>query len=156
MHEGVSKMNGAPGRGSGRYPLGSGDRPRALFRLFGKKSAPSIIKKTSRYSTEEFEEIKSKAIENGDLEFIKDNYDRFTSRELNTANSNYITRQNFDSNYNSLMRKKNPDLFYTLNKFNDKMSTIVKTTENVEKGIKALSKIFGVKSDNGGKRNRNN
>lgn len=156
MHEGVSKMDGAPGRGSGRYPLGSGDRPRALFRLFGKKSAPSILKRTSRYSPEEFEEMKSKAIENGDLEFIKDNYDRFTSRELNTANSNYITRQNFDSNYNSLMRRKNPDLFYTLDKFNNKMSTIVKTTENVEKGIKALSKIFGVESDNGGKKKKKN
>lgn len=27
MHAGVSKLDGAPGRGSGRYPLGSGDRP---------------------------------------------------------------------------------------------------------------------------------
>ena len=27
MHYGVGKMNGAPGRGSGRYPLGSGDNP---------------------------------------------------------------------------------------------------------------------------------
>lgn len=26
-HTGVSKRDGAPGRGSGRYPLGSGDRP---------------------------------------------------------------------------------------------------------------------------------
>lgn len=27
MHYGVSKLDGAPGRGSGRYPLGSGDNP---------------------------------------------------------------------------------------------------------------------------------
>lgn len=27
MHYGVGKMNGAPGRGSGRYPLGSGEEP---------------------------------------------------------------------------------------------------------------------------------
>lgn len=27
MHYGVGKMDGAPGRGSGRYPLGSGDKP---------------------------------------------------------------------------------------------------------------------------------
>ena len=26
-HYGVGKMDGAPGRGSGRYPLGSGDNP---------------------------------------------------------------------------------------------------------------------------------
>ena len=155
MHVGVSKMDGAPGRGSGRYPLGSGDRPRALFRLFGKKSAPSIIKKVSNYSSEKFEEMKTKAIENGDLEFIKDNYDRFTSKELKTANDNYTTRQNFNSNYTSLMKKKYPDIWTSLSKFNDKMSTIVKTTEYVEKGTKALSKIFGDKSDNGGNRNRN-
>ena len=29
MHYGVSKLDGAPGRGSGRYPLGSGDYPQA-------------------------------------------------------------------------------------------------------------------------------
>lgn len=29
-HYGVSKMDGAPGRGSGRYPLGSGEEPKAL------------------------------------------------------------------------------------------------------------------------------
>ena len=27
MHYGVGKMEGAPGRGSGRYPLGSGKNP---------------------------------------------------------------------------------------------------------------------------------
>lgn len=27
VHDGVSKLDGAPGRGSGRYPLGSGKRP---------------------------------------------------------------------------------------------------------------------------------
>ena len=26
-HYGVGKMDGAPGRGSGRYPLGSGENP---------------------------------------------------------------------------------------------------------------------------------
>lgn len=41
-HWGRSKADGAPGRGSGRYPLGSGDRPYQnqpkLFKRFRKKS----------------------------------------------------------------------------------------------------------------------
>ena len=31
MHYGVSKLDGAPGRGSGRYPLGSGDNPNQRY-----------------------------------------------------------------------------------------------------------------------------
>lgn len=37
MHFGRSKKNGAPGRGSGRYPLGSGENPRA-----GRKARQSL------------------------------------------------------------------------------------------------------------------
>ena len=33
-HEGVSILDGAPGRGSGRFPLGSGDRPNQNYRDF--------------------------------------------------------------------------------------------------------------------------
>lgn len=44
-HWGRSKVDGAPGRGSGRYPLGSGDRPYQnqpkLFKRFRKKSQAS-------------------------------------------------------------------------------------------------------------------
>jgi hypothetical protein len=31
IHYGVSKLDGAPGRGSGRYPLGSGKNPKTVF-----------------------------------------------------------------------------------------------------------------------------
>ena len=48
-HYGVSKMDGAPGRGSGRYPLGSGEEPRAeqrkRLRKEYKKSVKDIVKK---------------------------------------------------------------------------------------------------------------
>lgn len=37
-HFGVSKKNGAPGPGSGRYPLGSGDRPFQSEKTLDKKN----------------------------------------------------------------------------------------------------------------------
>lgn len=45
LHFGVSAKDGAPGRGSGRYPLGSGKRPLQGFKKNIKKSNGSISNK---------------------------------------------------------------------------------------------------------------
>lgn len=63
MHFGVSKRNGAPGPGSGRYPLGSGENPRA-----GKVKASSRdnteakkLKKQQKYLAKRAKELKKTA-----------------------------------------------------------------------------------------------
>lgn len=48
VHQGVSILNGAPGLGSGRYPLGFGDRPYQRRKEKAKKIAVSALKMTGK------------------------------------------------------------------------------------------------------------
>lgn len=85
-HWGRSKTNGAPGRGSGRYPLGSGDRPyqsqpRLLskFRKKKKSEEPPVQKTREEIlisgSPKEVATLLRKAT-NNELEYIIQRFDK--------------------------------------------------------------------------------
>lgn len=48
IHRGVSVLNGAPGIGSGRYPLGFGDRPWQRRKEKAKKIAVGVLKMSGK------------------------------------------------------------------------------------------------------------
>lgn len=86
-HWGRSKVDGAPGRGSGRYPLGSGDRPYQgkpkLFNKFRKKTRvaqnPPVQKTKEEIlisgSPQEVATLLRK-VSNNELEYIIQRFDK--------------------------------------------------------------------------------
>lgn len=89
-HEGVSRRDGAPGPGSGRYPLGSGKRPfqhgppggRGRGILKRKKKAPEVdAKKDEKLSEEEKKQI----IETGDVKVAFTNRRQLSNAEIDAV-----------------------------------------------------------------------
>lgn len=80
-HIGRSKLDGAP-NGSGRYPLGSGKRPRSMFR----KAGEAVVSPRKRHKTKEKEQVH---------EANKPTYKSMTDDELRDA----INRANLEKQY---------------------------------------------------------
>lgn len=75
-HFGVSVKDGSPGRGSGRYPLGSGDKPFQGFKSFFKKD--TLYVKVRKQGSSKYTDVDGYYERLGDLKkkrFKRSNYD---------------------------------------------------------------------------------
>lgn len=80
-HWGRSKVDGAPGRGSGRYPLGSGDRPyQGKPKLFNK-----FRKKTRVAQNPPVQKTKEEILISGSAKEVASMLRRLTNQELQYA-----------------------------------------------------------------------
>lgn len=134
MHEGVSKLNGAPGPGSGRYPLGSGKRPyqnagpgeqrRARkMGLFGrkKKTLPDEPKESEKEEEKLTDEEKKRIIDEGDIRAAYKNKRSLTNADIEAV----ILRYNKEKSLADLMPKKKKGIDF-----------LVKSTDVLDKSVK--------------------
>lgn len=101
FHVGVGKLKGAPGRGSGRYPLGSGERP---YQDYG----GGKIKKRRDLADASIEGLKTKSTKDMDDDELRER----------------IRRNNLEKEYNKILNRNNP-----LNKVDD-VRSIVNNSQN--------------------------
>ena len=158
-HFGISKRNGAK-IGSGRYPLGSGERPRAAqLRLFNKEKQP-VVAREKKYTDDEWSAEKKRAVEQGDVVFIQRHADKFTPDEISKANSNYNIRKQLSQNANEVKERNKNDIFSFLDKFNRKSKTLLTFVDTVDKGLSVIAKwsnaSFDDDSNRSNKKNKNN
>lgn len=154
MHTGKSKLDGAK-IGSGRYPLGSGERPNqhrgGIFsKLFKPKNEKHFDKKKQKkkhhgMSEEEkdkqFEAEKSRIQQHGDVKAAYKHRNEMSYNELNNAYNKYGMHKRLKEAQDEL--KKDQSKLDKVIKLIDKYN---KTSDVLQKGIKTTNKwikIFG-------------
>ena len=126
MHSGRSKRDGAK-IGSGRYPLGSGERPfqgeanaKQRHKLFGRhkknRNQPEEPKKPLT------DEEKQKIIESGDVRKAYNNREYLTNADIDAV----VTRYNKEKSLRDLIPQKKKGIEYL-----DKYSGVLKSSANL-------------------------
>lgn len=142
LHSGVSIRNGAPGRGSGRYPLGSGKEP--FQNIKNPNLIKRLIKKREKYlkdnkeppqkllTKEEYEESKQKVLKSGSAKDIL----RFKGDLTNQQMQDAIRRMDLErdlANYDSKFVKSKKE------QMNDLMKDLRMITEWTKIGTEAYN-----------------
>lgn len=130
MHSGRSKRDGAK-VGSGRYPLGSGERPfqadeskrkhRGLFKKNKQKTLPKKLHEEEKKDDELTEEKKKQIIESGDISSAYKYRKHLTNAEIDAV----ILRNNKEKSLAELMPKKKTGMEY-VEKTADTMQKVAK------------------------------
>lgn len=110
-HFGVSKRNGAPGPGSGRYPLGSGDRPFQSGDLSEKekKKISKEYEKSSVKASQEYakngQKLYMKAYNNAADYMNKGGIESFNREQQKKYGDNFAERNEYYDDYTELFNK---------------------------------------------------
>jgi hypothetical protein len=126
MHSGRSKRDGAK-VGSGRYPLGSGERPfqngggpKERKRLFGRKKKEPVDTEPKSLSEEE----KKRIIDSGDVTAAYKNRQFLTNADIDAV----INRRNKETTLASMLPKKKKGMEY-----------VTKATDVLDKSVKFVN-----------------
>ena len=144
MHYGRSKLDGAPS-GSGRYPLGSGENPRAerkgiVQRFFGRKNQNQANKQDEE-PMEPADKRKARIISTGDLAGAYKHRADFTNQELEAV----IARHNVETRVKNLITPQNVNTgAMTADKFKNNLATAASLVENGTKLYNGTARIINV------------
>jgi hypothetical protein len=133
-HYGKAHDENPPGRGSGRYPWGSGKH-----KLFKKKEKDRVTKNEQKKeeTPEEREERKKKALSGGSAKDVLEFQGELTNTEL----LNVINRLDYEGKLKAIASK---DVKSTMDKIDDAINKIDKVRGWAEKGVSAYNLVAKV------------